>query len=163
MGVGKSTIGKALADHRSMYFIDLDDYIEKRVAMPISRIFAEYGEAYFREEEFQALNDLFQLDTNIIALGGGSLTHHDLASKIVENGLLIYLEASPSFLYSRLKNERETRPLIADLKKDEILNFIECQLEKRSNTYQKAQLKLNVEQKSLEEILATLNNSLDLF
>lgn len=163
MGVGKSTVGKGLAEQRSMLFIDLDTYIEKRVAMPISRIFELYGEDYFRIEEFNAITDLFQLDNCIIALGGGSLTHHNLATKIRGNGLLIYLEASPDFLQSRLMLEKSNRPLIADLNENELLNFIEKQLEKRKETYQKAQFKLNVEQKSIEEITATLNTYLDLF
>jgi len=163
MGVGKSTIGRALAQQRSMYFIDLDTYIEKRVAMPISRIFAQFGEDYFRREEYNAVLDLFALDKNIIALGGGTLSHHDLASKIKDNGLLIYLEASSDFLYHRLKDERNTRPLIAKQKKEDLLPFIEAQLEERSYNYQKAQLKLNVEEMSFEEIINSLNNYLDLF
>lgn len=163
MGAGKSTIGKALAQQRSMPYIDLDSYIERRVALSISRIFEVYGEDYFRNEEFYAITDLFQLDNAIIGLGGGSLTHHNLAAKIRNNGLLIYLEAKPDFLYSRLKEEKNTRPLLAELNESELLKFIEEQLEKRTATYQKAQFKLNVENKSIEEITATLNNYLDLF
>ena len=98
MGVGKSTIGKRLAELRSLAFIDLDKHLEISNAMPIASIFKEKGEDFFREEENKAILDLLEKKDSIIALGGGSLEHHKLDSRIRNSALVIYLEASPEFL-----------------------------------------------------------------
>lgn len=163
MGSGKSTLAKKLAEVKRMAYIDLDEYIEKRVAMSITDIFERKGEAYFREEEFRACLDLLQNDNAIISLGGGSLEYPNLVQRIRNKALLVYLEASPAFLSDRLKHEAQNRPLIAGLTDDERLAFITEHLHKRQANYQKAQLKLNVENKAVDEIVKTLSAYLDLF
>lgn len=163
MGVGKSTIGKRLAELRSLAFIDLDIFIESKLNMPISSVFKEKGEEFFREEEYKAILDLLEKKDSIIALGGGSLEHHKLDSRIRNSALVIYLEASPEFLYNRLKEEKETRPLIATMQEDELLSFIQKHLASRTENYLKAQLRIDVDNKSVDEIASTISEYLDLF
>ena len=55
MGCGKSTIGKKLAEHTGLQFIDMDDYIEKRNYKTVPQIFAREGETEFRKKERKAL------------------------------------------------------------------------------------------------------------
>jgi len=163
MGVGKSTVAKRLAELKDMSYIDLDDYLEKRLAMPITAIFSTKGERFFREEEYKACIDLLADDNIIVALGGGTLEYPNLVQRIRKKALLIYLEASPDFLSDRLKNEAQTRPLIAGLGDEERFAFIQDHLNTRNDNYQKAQLKLNIENKTVDEIANTLNAYLDLF
>ena len=51
MGVGKSTIGKAVSKALSMEFVDIDKIIEKSLKLTIQKIFASKGETFFREIE----------------------------------------------------------------------------------------------------------------
>ena len=51
MGVGKSTIGKALSKGLSLEFVDIDKIIEKKLKLTIQKIFEQKGEAFFRELE----------------------------------------------------------------------------------------------------------------
>ena len=72
MGVGKTTLGKIIADKYKLNFIDIDSKIEKKNLMSINKIFEKKGEKFFRlEEEKVTLISLDEKDC-IIALGGGA-------------------------------------------------------------------------------------------
>ena len=161
MGVGKSTIAKQLAIKLRRPFIDLDQYIELQEGRSILQIFEEEGEGSFRELEFEAIQQLMQRDNAVIALGGGTLSHHDLHRKLRSKGLLVYLEASPEFLSKRLASEIEQRPLLQD--KENLLEFIDSHLEEREPAYLNAQIRVNVEEKSSEEITAFIHGYMDMF
>ena len=51
MGVGKSTIGRKLAQALHLPFTDADEAIEAAAKMTISDMFERYGEAHFRDGE----------------------------------------------------------------------------------------------------------------
>jgi len=162
MGVGKSTVGKLLADSLNYTFIDLDEHIEKNHGISVSEIFKVKGELYFREMEYTLLIDLLSKDKQVIALGGGSLENGRINNRIRSSGLLVYLEAGDEFLYHRLKDEKMKRPLIAGIENENLAEFISTHLENRLANYQKAHLKVNVENKSPEEVLSFLTEYLDL-
>ena len=50
-GCGKSAIGRRLAPRLGLPFVDADEEIEQAAGKPISEIFADHGEAYFRDGE----------------------------------------------------------------------------------------------------------------
>lgn len=162
MGVGKSTVGKILAEGLHYSFVDLDLFIEAQEGMSIPSIFSSKGEAIFRELEEKAVLELLKGDNKIIALGGGSLENPNINKRIRSSALLIYLEAGVDFLNARLKNEKKDRPLIANIDDEKLKDFISSHLESRANNYQKAQLKINVENKSPDEIAAFLIEYMDL-
>ena len=116
MGCGKSSVGKALAKRLGRPFLDLDAVIEKRSGRPIPTLFAEEGEAAFRQMEREALEDLLSVTDPgaglILALGGGTLTDPDCASLVRERTCCLYLEASADTLLRRLQNQTEGRPLL---------------------------------------------------
>ncbi|MCC6726394.1 MAG: shikimate kinase, partial [Saprospiraceae bacterium] len=72
MGVGKSFLGKALAERLGLPFVDLDEIIEEQEGMSISSIFSSKGEAYFRVVEASCLRNLASKDNLVIATGGGA-------------------------------------------------------------------------------------------
>ncbi|MBL8238317.1 MAG: shikimate kinase [Bryobacterales bacterium] len=75
MGSGKSTIGRCLAERLGLPFADLDDDIEAAAGRPIADIFANDGEAAFRDAEHAALVARVQsLAPAVVALGGGAYT-----------------------------------------------------------------------------------------
>ena len=53
MAVGKSTVGKILAEKLKITFVDLDETIEKNENLSISEIFANHGEIYFRKKDWK--------------------------------------------------------------------------------------------------------------
>lgn len=71
-GAGKSSVGKILAAELGKEFIDVDERIEEVVGKPIREIFADHGEAHFRELEESATLELIQEDA-VVSLGGGAV------------------------------------------------------------------------------------------
>jgi shikimate kinase len=79
MGSGKSTIGRLLAAQLAWHFADLDEDIEKSCGLSISQIFAQKGEAVFREIEHECLERVLGAASArnsrlVLALGGGTFT-----------------------------------------------------------------------------------------
>lgn len=162
MGVGKSTVAKALAMSLKRPFTDLDSYIEYKTGKSIAELFESAGEAHFRDLEYTYIQELLSKENQVIALGGGSLTHHNLHQRIRKSALLVYLEADSPFLFERLKKEKASRPLIAKRKDDELSSFIDEQLALREAQYLNAQLRINVQGKDPQEIIAFISEYLEM-
>ncbi len=93
MGSGKSTLGRRLAKHLNLQFVDMDHYIEERNYKTIPQIFAEEGEAEFRKKERKALEELSEFTNIIIATGGGApcfFDNIDIMNRRRENHLSEY-------------------------------------------------------------------------
>ena len=153
MGCGKTTLGRALAERADVTFIDLDDYVEARAGMSISRIFADRGEAAFRAMEREALTEIAASradGTTVVACGGGTPCFCDNMRYMLGAGTTVWLDAtvgaicrrllvtSVDRLFGRLAVARAHRPLIASLSDDELRNFIVRQLDIRTPHYTRA-------------------------
>ncbi|WP_026713224.1 shikimate kinase [Flavobacterium daejeonense] len=162
MGCGKSTIAKELSKKIAVPFIDLDEFIEKKVKMDIKTIFAEKGEIHFRKLEHECFVELLNLtEPVIIGLGGGTpcyANNHELLKR--EDVLSVYLKASINTLVSRLSLNKSNRPLIANKNDAEMKEFIATHLFERSYYYNQAQYIVAVDEQTIEqtvgEILAIL-------
>jgi len=132
MGSGKSFAGKQLAQLMDYTFVDLDDYIEDQECTSISDIFANRGEQAFRNLETHYLQSFSTSENIIIATGGGTPCNPDNIATIKASGKSIYMHASAELLYSRLKTQKENRPLIADKSGDQLLDFIAQKLNDRT-------------------------------
>ncbi|MGM0523099.1 MAG: shikimate kinase [Bacillota bacterium] len=108
MGSGKTTVGQVLAELLHQPLIDLDQMIEQQAAMPITTIFKDYGEAYFRQLEHDALIRTIEHD-GIVSTGGGIIERVD-NREWLKNQQVIFLETSWSAVVERLKYDK-TRPL----------------------------------------------------
>lgn len=111
MGVGKTTIGKLLADALSLTFIDSDQEIEQRSGADISWIFDVEGEAGFRERETQVLEEITLRDRVLIATGGGVVLRSENRKTLRKRGLVIHLDADIEQLVARTAMDRN-RPLL---------------------------------------------------
>lgn len=112
MGAGKTTAGKALAALLKWKFIDMDKAIEQRCAMPVSEIFKQHGEIYFRDIERDALNELLKTEKGVIAAGGGAPVFHNNLKRMKESGFVVYLSCSENTIAARLDiAEKAKRPL----------------------------------------------------
>jgi len=109
MGVGKTTIGKKLAKRLELVFVDTDAVITKRHG-EISKIFAEFGEAKFREFEEECVLDSIS-QPSVVATGGGAiLSEHTRAA--LNQTTVIYLSTDGKHMASRLSGGN--RPLLKD-------------------------------------------------
>ncbi len=140
MGCGKSTIGRYIASDMGWRFIDMDDYIEKRIQCTISQYFASHGEDAFRQAEAEVLKSLAQEHNAIIATGGGAPCHFDNMDVMRRAGLTIYIKVEPQVLAARLKDAKAQRPLIAGKSDNELHDFISRQLTLREPYYSKAEM-----------------------
>lgn len=108
MGSGKTTVGQVLAELMHQPLIDLDQTIEKRAAKPITTIFKDEGEAYFRQLEHDALIQTIEHD-GIVSTGGGIIERADNREWLTDKQV-VFLETSWPTIVERLKNDK-TRPL----------------------------------------------------
>ena len=110
-GCGKSTIGSLVADKLGKYFVDTDAEIEKLAQKSIPRIFAEDGEATFRELETQVLAEYGKRSGLVIATGGGCVTKSENKPLLHQNGVCFWLQRDVETLATA------GRPLSVDLKR----------------------------------------------
>ena len=157
MGSGKTYWGKIWAQKKGLDFYDLDELIEEKEGRFIATIFEKEGEDYFRKIETEALHTFSEKDNCIIACGGGAACFNDNMLWMNENGTTVYLAASPQYILSRVKEEKEKRPLINKLNEAELLFFIQQKLKEREPFYTQAKIILPVTELN-EDSLATLNS-----
>ena len=91
-GCGKSTVGKALAEELGKQFVDADAELEKTFGKSIPDIFAEEGEAGFREKETTVLTELGKKSGLVIATGGGCVTQKRNYPLLHQNGTIFWLQ-----------------------------------------------------------------------
>jgi shikimate kinase len=117
-GVGKSTIGRLLAEALGQTFVDSDEEIVRRNGVEISTIFEIEGEAGFREREAAVINLLTLRRPIVLATGGGAILREDSRRILRERGLVVYLRASLDMLEARTQKKRNSlassriRPLL---------------------------------------------------
>lgn len=111
MAVGKSSIGRQLAEVIHYQFVDTDHEIEDRSGADISWIFDVEGEAGFRKRETQVLKELSTLSQTVIATGGGAILAEENRDIMAQTGVVIYLQASLDTLMARTQKDKK-RPLL---------------------------------------------------
>ncbi len=130
MGCGKSSVGRKLSQLLCRPFMDLDSVIEERTGRSIPDIFANDGEAAFRQMELYTLKNILEEVERqsappapshsiaagpspiVLSLGGGTVMTPECSELIRENTTCIYLRASVDTLASRLASEAGGRPLL---------------------------------------------------
>jgi len=139
-GAGKSTVGKVLAEKLGRTFVDLDAAIEKMAGQIISEIFEKFGENYFRQLESEALKTVsFSEEKLVIATGGGTPCFHDNLDIMKKHGQVLYLKVTPEILAERLMAlPLNSRPLLKEKSKSQLLSYLNQTLTTRSPFYEKA-------------------------
>ena len=112
MGSGKSTIGKKLSDAIDIPLLDMDIELEKIMEMKIDTIFNEYGENRFRMIESSFFSEITKKNIFVYATGGGIILNKSNQKILMQKGTTIFLDCSLDVLYSRLKNNVNSRPIL---------------------------------------------------
>jgi len=114
MGAGKTALGRRLGHALGWPFIDADEEIEAAAQLTIAEIFAQFGEAYFRDGERRVIARLLageNHDKAVVATGGGAFCEAETRTLILERALAIWLDADLETLVARTAR-RDHRPLL---------------------------------------------------
>lgn len=144
MATGKSTIGRKLAQRLERPFLDLDSLIEEKEKMPISQIFTQKGEAYFRQIEWEYLLETTQNFKGVVSLGGGALHNQQVVDHLKLFGLMIFIKTPLDKIVERVRRNKR-RPIVLnehnELKSPETLfTELETLYLKRLELYEQAQI-----------------------
>ena len=160
MGAGKSCLGRRLAQHYAIPFLDLDHELEERTGVSINLIFELEGEAGFRQRETQLLAELCQRSGLVLATGGGTVLSAQNREILANTGFVLYLPTPVEFQLRRLARDTR-RPLLASRNRRQRLIDL---AEQRNPLYQSlADLTLQAELGSVgrasERAIQALNQS----
>jgi shikimate kinase len=162
MASGKTTIGKILSESLELPFYDLDSIIEQELKTTINEIFEQKGELFFRKKEREILEAfLNNTDSYVLALGGGTPCYYDNFTLYQNEEIKsFYLKASVTFLLERLKIQKNTRPIIANLNDEDLNEFVAKHLFERNYFYNQVQTIITVDNKNEQEIVSEIISKL---
>ena len=136
MGVGKSSVGRRLANALDLPFKDADVEIEAAAGRSIPDIFAEMGEPAFREGERRVIARLLENPPHVLATGGGAFMNDETRALIKERSISVWLKADLEVLVRRV-SRKDSRPLLSG--KDPLAVLTEL-AEKRYPVYAQADI-----------------------
>ncbi|NER82742.1 MAG: shikimate kinase [Leptolyngbya sp. SIO1D8] len=139
MGVGKSTLGPAIAQRLGYRFLDTDTLIEQVAAQPIPDIFQSAGEAEFRAIEHQVLEQLAPHTRLVISTGGGIVLSPENWGYL-RQGVIVWIDVPLKELQRRLQTN-QNRPL---LQREDWPQHLAHLLESRRHLYAEADIQLTV-------------------
>jgi shikimate kinase len=153
MGAGKTAVGRRLARELGWRFVDADQEIEKAAGTSIANIFAEVGEAEFRQSERQVIARLLQdRRPQVLALGGGAFMDPRTRALVRERAVSVWLRADLDVLVKRT-SRRNDRPLLKGVDARARLAFL---LEQREPVYGEADFAVDSGDGPLKGIVARI-------
>lgn len=154
MGSGKTHWGRQLSLKLDIPFFDLDEKIVEQEEKPITRIFAEEGEEYFRLLEKDVLHLLSEShDSFVMACGGGTPCFFNNIDYLKSQGVVIWLNTSVDCLYERLVKEKDKRPLIQNITDEQLHSYIIKKYSDRKIFYQQATISIMEDNITLEKLV----------
>jgi shikimate kinase len=136
MGVGKSSVGRRLANALGLPFRDADTEVESAAGRSIPDIFAELGEPAFRDGERKVIQRLLDEPPHVLATGGGAFMDAKTREMIKARAISVWLKTDLEILARRI-GRKDTRPLLVG--KDP-LEVLKGQAEIRYPTYAEADI-----------------------
>ena len=142
---GKSTIGRLLAGQLRVEFFDLDQIIEETEGEPITDIFTNKGETYFRELEKTTLEEFINTRNNyVLATGGGAPCFFDNMEIMNKHGITVFLDVDIMDLYKKLSTKgTHKRPLLKGKSKKQLKKELLLKYDERKPFYDQSTICLN--------------------
>lgn len=137
-GCGKSAVGRIVADQLGLPCLDTDVAIEAKAGQSIADIFAQSGESTFRDLETAIILETQNMPTSVISLGGGAILREFNRQTIKNAGRVVWLQASPETLATRIQSDTTTASRRPALSKLGTLDEIRSILEVRTPLYRDA-------------------------
>ncbi|QEC45526.1 shikimate kinase [Pseudobacter ginsenosidimutans] len=158
MGAGKTHWGKQVANRMGLPFHDLDELIVAQEGKSIADIFTDNGEEYFRLAEKQMLEELVEReDSMIISCGGGTPCFFNNIDFMKRYGIVVWLNTHVEVILQRLLKERMHRPLLKDIKDEDLRNHIIRKLNERRMYYEQADVIIDKEDSiSMNDFIQTV-------
>ena len=150
MGSGKTAVGRALARRLGVAFVDTDATVEAEAGRSIARIFADEGEAGFRERESRALESCSRRDDAVIATGGGIVESPSNVETMLATGRVVFLDCDFAVLSARVAADGVDRPLFRDPE------AARARFELRRPAYERCHMRLAVHDESPETLAERL-------
>ena len=156
MGAGKSAVGRPLAQALGYRFVDADTAIEQVAGRTIPSLFADEGEAGFRSLETAVLGQIASWHSLVVATGGGVVTRPENWGHM-RQGVVIWLDAAPAVLLSRLNADPTPRPLLSS---DDPAARLQALLQERLPLYGQADLRISQGDGTPEQVAAQVLEAL---
>lgn len=157
MGVGKTSLGKKLANKLHYEFIDTDMLIEKKMGISVNEVFQLHGETHFRKLEKELLDELGDKKNVVVSTGGGLPCFNHLMDVLLHSGLVIWLDVPEHIILSRVQNAKEERPLLKNKTDKELIQYINEKLTERSEVYSRAHIRFENMSVNAEKIAQLLH------
>jgi XRE family aerobic/anaerobic benzoate catabolism transcriptional regulator len=153
-GGGKSTLGRLLAEHLDVPFVELDREIERRSGANLSEIFDMFGQETFRRAEREALDEVLRRHPHfVIATSGSIVTEPSTLELLLASCFTIWVRAEPEEHMQRVMAQGDMRPMANNARAMQDLVSI---LKSREPLYARAEATITTSGKSPEQNLTEL-------
>ena len=157
-GAGKTAIGRRLAARLGLPFRDADAEIEQAAGMPITEIFARYGEPHFRDGERRVITRLLAGPPLVLATGGGAFADAQTRAAIQASGAAtVWLRCDLTTLLRRVAG-REHRPMFLNADPVQVLQRL---MTARHPFYAEAEVTVTCTDESPETTTRRVQDALD--
>ena len=155
-GAGKSTLGRMLADHLNVPFLELNQEIERVAGCSVREIYDLYGAGAYRRYERRALEEAVQIYSDVvIATPGGIVSDPATFNELLSHCTTVWLQAKPEEHMGRVVAQGDTRPMAAN---PEAMDDLRRILDGRYAFYSKADHVIDTSGKTLQQSLRQLQN-----
>jgi len=152
MATGKSSVGPLVARRLGWEFVDVDTVIVARAGKQIAQIFADHGEAHFRQLEREVVAHLAGDDRRcpnchgphpeVISTGGGVLVDESNCAALKRVGVIILLTARPEVVAARVERSKTKRPKLIEGGKSTLARIKQL-MDERADAYARADVQID--------------------